>query len=116
MRGSACDTLGIEESAPYICIVPTDNPASPDPSKGGELLKVFPNPTSGTTRLVWNEPLKEAAIIEITNNIGQVVQMINIGVGFTYQEIDIKNQPNGIYFVSLRGKTFSNIIKLVKNE
>ena len=65
---------------------------------------------------MWDEPLRENAVIEIRNNIGQIVQIINVGIDATYQEINLVLQANGIYFVSLRGKSAFNSIKLVKIE
>ena len=101
--GSGCDTLTVGTTA---------SPAN----EVGQFLRTFPNPTTGTTRLVWSEPLQENTTIEITNGIGQIVQTINLPSGFTYQDIDIKTLPQGIYFVTLRSKTLYNSIKLVKIE
>ena len=95
--GSGCDTITV--SSEQVAV-------------GRQALRLFPNPASHHTRLVWDEPLKNNANIHIINSIGQVVKEIAVQKGFTYQEIDMKDTPNGLYFVSLLGKT----IKLLKIE
>jgi Secretion system C-terminal sorting domain len=85
--GSGCDSITVA--------------ASPSPSQRGESVRLFPNPAQERTRLVWDEPLRTAASIYITNSIGQVVKSIVVEKGFTYQEIEVKDLPNGLYFVSI---------------
>jgi Secretion system C-terminal sorting domain len=85
--GSGCDT-----------IYTASNPLNPPK---GDLLRLFPNPATNNTRLVWDEPLRTAASLYITNSIGQVVKSIAVEKGFTYQDIDIKDLPNGLYFIKL---------------
>ena len=64
-------------------------------------MELFPNPAINNTRLVWYEPFKNNAKIEIINSIGQIIETIKVQNSTTYQDIDIKNLPNGIYFVKL---------------
>jgi hypothetical protein len=97
--GSVCDTI-------YTAV------ASPSPSQGGETVHIFPNPATTSTRLVWYEPLKNDANINITNSIGQIMQHIAVSKNATYQDIDTKALANGIYFVTLQNKT----LKLIKTE
>jgi hypothetical protein len=96
--GSGCDTIYTAAESPALGWA------------GG--LQLFPNPATSKTRLVWGEPLKQHTFVKITNSIGQVVRSIAIEKGFTYQEIDLKDLPNGLYFVSLPQQT----IKLLKIE
>jgi Secretion system C-terminal sorting domain len=86
--GSGCDTITVATSG-----------SPPLRDLGG--LRLFPNPTQERTRLVWDEPLRTAASIHITNSIGQVVKSIVVEKGFTYQDIEVKDLPNGLYFVSI---------------
>jgi Secretion system C-terminal sorting domain len=86
LAGSTCDSL------------------TPTLSKGEgdrQSMALFPNPTTESTRLVWYENLGADANITITNSIGQVVQQIAVSKGSTYQDIDTKNLPNGIYYLSI---------------
>jgi Secretion system C-terminal sorting domain len=75
-------------------------------------LRLFPNPAQERTRLVWDEPLHITTSLHITNSIGQVVKSITVEKGFTYQDIEVKDLPNGLYFVSLQTQT----VKFIKVE
>ena len=78
-------------------------------------MELFPNPAINNTRLVWYEPFKNNAKIEIINSIGQIIETIKVQNSTTYQDIDIKNLPNGIYFVKLSTAEKQNYTtKLIK--
>ncbi len=96
LAGSGCDTLTATQTA---------HTASPE-----GFLRAFPNPAYEHTRLAWDEPLKNNTEISITNSIGQIVKTILVERGFTYKEIDLKDLPNGVYFVTLLGQS----VELVK--
>jgi hypothetical protein len=100
---SRLDTMG--------CLV-VGTAASPSPSRAGENIRVYPNPASNNTRLVWDEPLPITTSLYITNSIGQVIKSIIVEKGFTYQDIEVKDLPNGLYFVSLQTQT----VKFIKVE
>jgi hypothetical protein len=107
LAGSTCDTI-------YTAV------ASPSPSQGGEPVHIFPNPATTNTRLVWYTPLKNDANISITNTIGQIVQHIAVSKNATYQDIDTKALPNGVYFIHLNLPSSEGIgkasLKLIKTE
>ena len=87
---SACDTLGI------------NNPVTTVQSENVKRdIKVFPNPTNDNARIEWNETLQNPIKIEVINSIGQVIETIKIENNASYQDIDTRNLPNGIYFIRL---------------
>ena len=87
--GSGCDTL-------YSA---TQSAVAPQKSYDTQL---FPNPASSNSRLVWYEPLREGATVQVVNAIGQVVQSAAVNTTDTYLDMDIRNIPSGVYSVRLQ--------------
>ena len=87
--GSGCDTL-------YSA---TQSAVAPQKSYDTQL---FPNPASSNSRLVWYEPLREPATVQVINAIGQVVQSAAVNTTDTYLDMDIRNIPSGVYSVRLQ--------------
>ena len=75
-------------------------------------IKIFPNPTNNNAHIEWNENLQSPIKIEIINSIGQAIEIIKIENNTTYQDIDTKNLPNGIYYLTLYDK--NNLIHTTK--
>ena len=100
--GSVCDSLGINTATAT--------------ASAGRFLGAFPNPTDGSSRVVWTAPLAAPAELTVANSLGAEVQRTTIAAGSSYTDIDLKNLPNGIYFVSLQQNRQQNgqPIKLVK--
>ena len=72
-------------------------------------IKLFPNPTHDYFQL---DNLPEKSVIEIYDQLGILV--LNFENKATDSQIDISNQPNGIYFVTIRYKGAIQTMKLVK--
>jgi type II secretory pathway pseudopilin PulG len=80
----------------------------------GEAIRLYPNPTTGITRLFIPTEYQGSDIV-ITNAVGQIIQ--TTAVTSMLQSIDLSAEPTGIYFITLRqaGKIiYQN--KLVKVE
>ncbi len=75
------------------------------------IQSIFPNPTSGTFTIIYDDKSYENVIIY--NSIGQVVYENKIYGN--KRIIDLSNQSNGIYFVHLQSKNNENTaVKLMK--
>jgi len=72
-------------------------------------IAVFPNPSSGT--IFIESPQARIQTITITDIAGKTVKQINPQAN--HLQIDLKNEPNGIYFVTVGTKTNSFVRKLV---
>ena len=100
LRGSPCDTLGIEEGAEYVCVPYVGTGASsPLGDLGG--IKIFPNPTNCNAHIEWSENLQNPIKVEMINSIGQVIESIKINQNANYYDLQTHNLPNGIYFMKL---------------
>ncbi len=73
---------------------------------------VYPNPSSGKFILKWEEEQRTNADMEIYNSLGEKVmdnkQMINGEF-----QIDLSDQPNGIYFVNVKTDKESLIQRII---
>ncbi len=72
-------------------------------------ITIFPNPSSGT--IFIESPQTAIQRISITDVMGKIVKQID--VQNNHLQIDLKNEPEGIYFVTVRTKTNSFIQKIV---
>lgn len=72
-------------------------------------ISVYPNPNNG----VFNIVLEEKSNIEIFNVLGEQVY-INSGLNNNIQ-IDISNQPKGIYFINIKGEKSNSSLKTIIN-
>jgi Secretion system C-terminal sorting domain len=100
LRGSACDTLGIEEGVTVG--------ASPDPSRGGEQVRIFPNPASDILNIEipsYSVPL----YYKLYDVLGREMQN-----GVLQNQISLKNLQNGIYFFHILDKNGSGAYRTVR--
>jgi len=61
-----------------------------------EGISVFPNPTTGMIQIQNSFP--EGSTVQITDNQGNIIETQNLPAN---QQIDIRNQPNGLYFIKI---------------
>ena len=77
-------------------------------------IRLYPNPTNGTTRLLVPHAYY-GATMRLTNMMGQVLQEAIVNA--TINTIDLQQQPEGVYFITItqEGKSiYQN--KIVKVE
>lgn len=70
----------------------------------GDMFNLFPNPSNGLFNVQMNNHAD--AQIKIYNVLGACVYQNN-NASSNY-EIDLSNQPNGIYYISINGKFLKN--------
>jgi Secretion system C-terminal sorting domain len=101
LPGSALPSIFLTRLDSMGClVVGTENATQADEMQ----IKVFPNPASNNTHIEWNENLQSPIKIEIINSVGQAIETIKIENNTTYQDIDTKNLPNGIYYLTFYDK------------
>ena len=76
-------------------------------------LSISPNPTSGKFRISSSERVET---IEVYNVLGEIVYFENQDSRIKNQDIDISNEPAGIYFVRIRTQDHIVVKKLVKSD
>jgi hypothetical protein len=72
-------------------------------------VNVYPNPTTGLITLDLNATTQ----VTITNALGQVILTETVVAG--KQTINLKNQHNGLYFMTLNQDGKQQTIKVIKN-
>jgi hypothetical protein len=66
-------------------------------------VSIYPNPSSGKFRIAFSAPHTESVSLSVSNSLGQEVSAateVNLNMGAF--DIDLSNQPAGIYFVNIR--------------
>lgn len=75
----------------------------------GDEIRIFPNPTSGIFRLE-GKAITEGKIT-VFDQVGRLIQSQNISDS---QEIDLSNQPNGIYFLKIVSNGGTQAKRIIK--
>jgi Outer membrane protein Omp28/Secretion system C-terminal sorting domain len=89
-----------------------DITSSNDEAQLDNQLKIIPNPTNGVLHYTFDNLTPQ--YLKVTNIIGQViltkdnVEIINNG------ELNLSNQPNGVYYLTIKAKEGLAIKKIVK--
>jgi len=73
---------------------------------------LFPNPSSGKFKL---ENKNNIRLVEVYNTLGEIILSIKDNTQNKYYDIDISNQPCGIYFLKAYCTHNTYIEKLIKN-
>ncbi|MBK9282936.1 MAG: T9SS type A sorting domain-containing protein [Sphingobacteriaceae bacterium] len=76
-------------------------------------LKLSPNPAQDflNVSFEWSDLHKEFPKAEIFNNIGQLLTIIELNYNNNKTVIDLKELPDGVYMLSLKGKNAQTINK-----
>lgn len=65
-------------------------------------ITVFPNPTTGSFKIIINEPLISNYEIEVFNNLGEIVLKSKKNMTEQLVQIDLSGSPVGIYFLKIK--------------
>ena len=94
-----------------IQLSPTTNT---DDLNAAQEIAVFPNPFNNTVRLSGNFDGIEQYDLKILNVMGEVLEFRNDFSPF--EELDLSNLANGVYFLQLEGQDKSHKVRVVKQN
>lgn len=81
----------------------------------GDMLSIYPNPTSGKLRFSPSKHQNQAFSIQITNQSGKVVLSLPPSTGYANDfELDATPFATGLYHITLQGANFIEKLKFVK--
>lgn len=79
-------------------------------------MEIFPNPVQNQLNLSFNEMVLEDATIQISDVQGKSIFSDKISTGFQSYSVDLSNQSDGTYIVSVITKSTSQSIKFIKGN
>lgn len=79
-------------------------------------IDIYPNPTSGIVKIQSSFATTENIEITVSNMLGQVVYASKRATGVEMMSVDISDQPNGVYFVSVSNATDKMVTRLILNK
>jgi hypothetical protein len=63
---------------------------------------VYPNPSNGSLNVNFEIPSNKQAVLEVTNSIGQSLNITSLPKNAQNASIDLSYLPNGIYFLQIK--------------
>ena len=78
----------------------------------GNLVKIYPNPSTGKLYIELENPGNNDLSIRIINVNGQVIYIKNV-LTKPIEEIDLSNYAKGIYFIQVRSDKYFKTEKLI---
>jgi choice-of-anchor B domain-containing protein len=76
-------------------------------------LAVYPNPASDHLTVKYNDIKLEDATLKLMNSLGQVVVEENLSKECCSKDLNIEGLPKGIYLLQIKGKTMSEVKKVM---
>ena len=81
--------------------------------RSSDEINIYPNPVSSQLSISFNQPVQN---IKIENTLGQTILDIKINSSdLSTQTIDVRNFPNGIYFIKIKSSSDYIVRKFIKN-
>jgi hypothetical protein len=78
-----------------------------------QTVRVYPNPACSKVTVNFPEPVHENMRITILNSSGMIISSSETTIHGNQEIVDISSFPDGIYFIRLQSKEFSQTRKLV---
>jgi len=71
---------------------------------GNGYIKLYPNPTTGKLRIIFDASALQPSSIKVLNIIGNIIADITMVPGLIKNDyaIDLSNQPEGMYFIQIQ--------------
>ena len=82
-------------------------------------VNIFPNPTNGITNLVFDIAETDNIVLALFDISGQLIKIIDQGQkikGTCSYQIDLSQQPSGIYLITLKTITRKYTLKIIRTE
>ncbi len=86
---------------------------SVDITKLEDLIKLYPNPTSGMVTLEIIKPFQSVILVEIINTQGQKIYSVELKTQEIHESVDLSRFPKGIYLVRVISKDWIRSGKLI---
>ena len=78
-------------------------------------LVAYPNPVRGNQiQLTWNETLKQEALLQIFNSVGELIFEKEIHTGMANEQLNVNDYASGLYLVKVTGKNILLQTKFMK--
>jgi surface antigen len=74
---------------------------------------VYPNPGSGNVTLKFNTITAASANLNVYNMMGQLILTQKVDANIDQVYLNLRNQPNGMYFIRLNQATFNVARKII---
>src|SRR5258708_33257897 len=90
-----------------------------EPGIDGNAIQVYPNPSMGTSYLLFTATMEDQYFVEITDAVGRVISLKEgrSTIGENKVDLNTSNYAQGMYFISLMDKSHGRrTLKLVKLE
>jgi uncharacterized protein (TIGR02145 family) len=79
-------------------------------------IKIFPNPSEGSSRIQFYPPYPGNAVITLFDITGKQTAQIQSYLENSEQEFQLSGLNNGLYLISVKGKTYHNTGKILSNN
>ncbi len=83
-----------------------------DISSGGNSVRIFPNPASGSLNVLWNAASTGNGTVVITDMAGRKVRAANMDMTTGNTLLDIEGLSKGLYLVSVKAEGISSNTKI----
>lgn len=103
--GNGCENSAIQEIFVDDCIgiAPPENPG----------FSIFPNPGDGLFTISFDQQISGSYRVEVFNTFGQRIFSEMIMLNDNTSNLDLTEQPDGVYYVKLTGSDYRAVSKLV---
>jgi PKD repeat protein len=89
----------------------------PDNGDMSKYVNVYPNPTSGKFTVDVNLPKTEQVKVTVTNLVGQQIAVVAEGtMSANKLNVDLSNQPSGVYMLNIQTATQNIVKRIVVNR
>ena len=93
-------------------IIFTEFPVGVEENNSKLATSIYPNPTNGMVTLQLNSAKNKVVTIEIINVVGEVIYSLTKNLSKI--DIDLSNQPNGIYLLKVLTNEQQTVGKIIK--
>lgn len=64
-------------------------------------FKLYPNPANGLVTLIWNDPVKNTATLQVADILGRICREEKLQAGTKDLQLDISALPKGMYWIQV---------------
>lgn len=79
----------------------------------GNSISIAPNPSAGHTTVRFAQPLPDEVSLKVWNSVGQLLLDTKLPAGTVTYDVDLSNEPKGIYHISISGVSVNEQTRLI---